>query len=178
MSAGRPAAALAVAAVIAIVCAATPAHAASARAPAQNGAQARIVVGFHGLNRAQQQEPLARFGAALRRHLPHLRTAAASVPAADRDAILARLRANANITFAEVDRNVGLVRPRLGNRLRLAHSAKTPDDEGFSVQYSLKQKDDHDVDATNAWEIRTSCAKVAILDTGIDTSHKDLKDNL
>lgn len=160
------------------MCAAAPAHAGSARPAAQSDAKARIVVGFHGLNRAQQQELLARFGAALRRHLPQLRTAAASVPAADRHAILARLRANASITFAEVDRHVGPVRPRTGHRLRLAHSAKTPDDEGFSVQYSLKQTDDRDVDATNAWEIRTSCAKVAILDTGIDTSHQDLKDNL
>jgi thermitase len=180
MSVKRPATVLVVAAVIA--CAAAPAlggsHSRSAHAAAQNDAKARIVVGFHGLSRAQQQQLLARFGAALRRHLPHLRTAAASVPAADRDAILARLRANTNITFAEVDRHVGLIRPRLGKRLRLAHAAKTPDDEGFSVQYSLKQKDDHDVDATNAWDIRTSCAKVAILDTGIDTSHKDLKDNL
>jgi thermitase len=70
------------------------------------------------------------------------------------------------------------VRPRIGDRLRLGRAAGTPDDEGFSVQYSLKQSEDHDVDATNAWETRTSCAKVAILDTGIDTGHKDLKENL
>ena len=181
MSAHRLASVLVLAAVAAIVWAAAPALGGSARsagATAQNDKRARIVVGFRGLDQAQQKELLARFGAALRRHLRHLRTAGASVPAADRDAILARLRESPNVKFAEVDRHVGLERPILGKLLHLAHSSKTPDDEGFSVQYSLKQKDDHDVDATGAWDIRTSCARVAIVDTGIDTSHKDLKDNL
>src|SRR4029077_4191662 len=97
MSVKRPATVLVVAAVIA--CAAAPAlggsHSRSAHAAAQSDAKARILRGLCRLSRAQQQQLLARFGAALRRHLPHLRTAAASVPAADRDAILARLRANA-----------------------------------------------------------------------------------
>ena len=185
MRARRPAHVLLIPAVVAIVWAAAPAldaqsasHAGSVGAAAQTDARARIVVGFNGLSREQRRELLARFGAALRRHLPHLRTASASVPAADRDAILARLRENENIRFAEVDRHVGLVRPRIGDRLRLASAARAPNDEGFSVQYSLKQGNDHDVDATNAWEKHTSCAKVAILDTGIDTGHKDLKKNL
>ena len=102
--------------------------------------QARIVVGFNGLTRAERRELLARFGAALRRHLPRLRAAGATVAAADRDAILARLRENENIKFAEVDRHVGLVRPRIGDRLRLAKRCRAPNDEGFSVQYSLKRQ--------------------------------------
>ncbi len=170
----RPAQLLVVAAATLIAWAAAPAHGGSA---AQDE-QARIVVGFRGLSQDERRDLLARFGAALRRHLPRLRAAGATVPAADRDAILARLRENENIKFAEIDRHVGLVRPRIGDRLRLGRAARTPDDEGFSVQYSLKQSADHDVDATNAWETRTSCAKVAILDTGIDTGHKDLKENL
>jgi thermitase len=153
-------------------------------AAAQNGEQTRIVVGFSGLTRAQEEQLLDRSGGELRRHLPHLRAAGVNVPAAEVDAVRSRLRANPNVTFAELDRHVSLIRPRIGQRLRrradglLARAAKTPDDDGFSVQYSLKQKDDHDVDATNAWEKRTSCAKVAVLDTGIDTKHKDLKENL
>ena len=185
MRARRPAHVLLIPAVVATVWAAAPAldaqsasHAGPAGAAAQADSRARIVVGFNGLSREQRRELLARLGASLRRHLPHLRTASASVAAADRDAILARLRENENIRFAEVDRHVGLVRPRIGDRLRLASAARAPNDEGFSVQYSLKQGNDHDVDATNAWEKHTSCAKVAILDTGIDTGHKDLKKNL
>ena len=175
----RPAQVLVIAAVSVTAWAAAPAlgeHSAVGTA-AQND-QARIVVGFNGLTRAERRELLARFGAALRRHLPRLRAAGATVAAADRDAILARLRENENIKFAEIDRHVGLVRPRIGDRLRLGRAAKAPNDEGFSVQYSLKDNNDHDVDATNAWETRTSCAKVAVLDTGVDTKHKDLKENL
>ena len=179
MSFRRPAQALAVSAVVLIASAAAPAFGGRPTSyRAQEDAQARIVVGFHGLSRAERRELLARLGVALRRHLPRLRAAAATVPSADRDAILARLRQNEKIKFAEIDRRVGLVRPRIGDRLRFAGAARTPDDEGFSEQYSLRQDADHDVDATNAWETRTSCAKVAILDTGIDTGHKDLRENL
>ena len=175
----RPAQVLVIAAVSVTAWAAAPAlgeH--SAVGTAAQNEQARIVVGFNGLTRAERRELLARFGAALRRHLPRLRAAGATVAAADRDAILARLRENEKIKFAEIDRHVGLVRPRIGDRLRLGSAAKAPNDKGFSVQYSLKDNNDHDVDATNAWETRTSCAKVAVLDTGVDTKHKDLKDNL
>ena len=45
-------------------------------------------------------------------------------------------------------------------------------------QYAIKQKDDHDIDAPAAWDKRTSCAKVAVLDTGVQSNHPDLKGNL
>ena len=174
----RVAPVLVVAAAFLIVWVASPAFGGhSTRTAAQDDSRARIVVGFRGLSQAERQELLGRFGAALRRHLPRLRAAGATVPAADRDAILARLRENENIKFAEIDRHVGSCGPGSETgcaSARCAHAGR----RGFSVQYSLKQSDDHDVDATNAWETRTSCAKVAILDTGIDTGHKDLKENL
>ena len=131
-----------------------------------------------GVTRAQRDDVLARDGAVLRRFLGALRAASATVDAANRDRILARLRAEPAVAFAEIDRPVGLVRPSLGARLPLASAAREPDDDGFIYQYSLRDNNDHDVDATNAWETRTKCAKVAVLDTGVDTGHKDLKANL
>ena len=56
--------------------------------------------------------------------------------------------------------------------------SKNANDPGISEQYALKQKDDHDIDAPGAWNRRTSCAKVAVLDTGVQTNHPDLKSNL
>ena len=56
--------------------------------------------------------------------------------------------------------------------------SKNADDPGISEQYAIKQKDDHDIDAPGAWNKRTSCAKVAVLDTGVQTNHPDLKGNL
>ena len=56
--------------------------------------------------------------------------------------------------------------------------SKNANDPGVSEQYAIKQKDDHDIDAPGAWNGRTSCAKVAVLDTGVQTNHPDLKGNL
>jgi thermitase len=56
--------------------------------------------------------------------------------------------------------------------------SKNADDPGVSEQYAIKQKDDHDIDAPGAWSKRTSCAKVAVLDTGVQANHPDLKGNL
>ena len=155
---------------------------AAARTRPDDAAQAqraRIVIGFQpGVTRRQRDEVLGRDGAVLRRFLTALRAASATVDAANRDRILARLRAEPAVAFAEVDRPVGLIRPRIGARLPLARTARTPDDDGFIYQYSLRDDHDHDVDATNAWENRTKCAKVAVVDTGVDTGHKDLKANL
>ena len=56
--------------------------------------------------------------------------------------------------------------------------SKNANDPGVSEQYAIKQKDDHDIDAPGAWSQRTNCAKVAVLDTGVQTNHPDLKGNL
>ena len=45
--------------------------------------------------------------------------------------------------------------------------AKNPDDPGFVQQYALADGNDDDIDAPAAWNEQTSCAKVAVLDTGI-----------
>ena len=56
--------------------------------------------------------------------------------------------------------------------------AKTANDPGVSEQYAIQQKADHDIDAPGAWNERTSCAKVAVLDTGVQIDHPDLRPNL
>ena len=56
--------------------------------------------------------------------------------------------------------------------------AKEPDDPGFVEQYALADSNDDDIDAPAAWNDLTGCAKVAVLDTGIQLDHPDLKSNL
>src|SRR5215207_4364655 len=56
--------------------------------------------------------------------------------------------------------------------------AKEPDDPGFEEQYALADSNDDDIDAPAAWNDLTGCAKVAVLDTGIQLDHPDLKSNL
>ena len=53
-----------------------------------------------------------------------------------------------------------------------------PRDPGFVQQYALADGADHDIDAPAAWNALTNCAKVAVLDTGIQLNHPDLKQNL
>lgn len=70
---------------------------------------------------------------------------------------------------------------------RIVYLAKTvPNDPRFPEQYSLKNdrqtngKQGADIDAAKAWDIETGdgSAVVAIIDTGIEFSHPDLKDNI
>jgi subtilisin family serine protease len=148
-------------------------------ASAQEASRVRIVVGFQaGSTSAQRAEIVARGGAAVVRDIGPLAADEATVPAGERDAILARLRAEPAVAYAEIDRPIGLDRPRIGPRLPLARAAVAPNDEGFEHQHALRDSSDHDVDATNAWDERTQCATVAVLDTGIKTDHKDLRDNI
>jgi subtilisin family serine protease len=131
-------------------------------------------------NRAGGSGPdiLSRDGASRRRAIRHLAAEGATVPADARDTVLARLRAEPAVAFAEVDGPIGAPRPRFGPRLQSARAAVSPNDDGFDQQQALRNSDDHDVDATNAWEHRTQCATVAIVDSGIKTDHNDLRDNI
>lgn len=53
-----------------------------------------------------------------------------------------------------------------------------PTDPLFLSQWALANPADHDIDAPEAWDIKTKCSKVAVLDTGVDTNHPDLVNNL
>ena len=71
------------------------------------------------------------------------------------------------------------MRPRIGDRLRARDALpRRRTTRASAYQYSLKDNNDHDVDATERMGDADLCAKVAVLDTGIDTKHKDLKENL
>ena len=64
--------------------------------------------------------------------------------------------------------------------------AVLPDDPKFDSQWGLHNtgqsggREDADIDATEAWEIRSDASSivVAVIDSGIDLEHSDLVDNL
>jgi thermitase len=142
---------------------------ASAQAPAASG---RILVGFEkGVSKDRQQRILSavdgrigrRFGAVRGGRLAVVRPRSGKAT----DALMKRLRRTDGVAYAEPD------------FFLFKSQEKTPDDPFYSLDYALvDSQQDHDIDAPTAWATRTGCAKVAILDTGIDTDHPDLAPNV
>ena len=155
---------LALALVLVILLAAAPADAA---APAAEG---RLLVGFKkGVSSERQQRVLAALDGRISQRFKSIRGGRLVVvrPRSGRatGALLKRLAHRSEVAYAEPD--------------FLQFASTTPDDPFYTLQYALVDSpDDHDIDAPTAWGTRSSCAKVAILDTGIDTDHPDLKSNV
>lgn len=77
------------------------------------------------------------------------------------------LKSDTDIEIAEPN----YIRKMLGN---------TPDDYYYSAQWHLNQSSDKDIDAPKAWgkEKGTKKTVIAVIDTGVDTDHEDLVDNM
>lgn len=62
----------------------------------------------------------------------------------------------------------------------LQSTATSPNDPLFSKQTNLQSPDNHDIDAPEAWDINhdASSGVIAIIDTGIRTTHQDIAPNL
>lgn len=65
---------------------------------------------------------------------------------------------------------------------RYKMTATNPNDPKFvdGTQWALKQVSDHDIDAPEAWDIETGSSDtvVAVIDSGVDTDHPDLANNI
>jgi thermitase len=155
---------LALTLVLAVLLVAAPAQAA---APAAEG---RLLVGFKkGVSTDRQQRLLAALDGRISQRFKSIRGGRL---------VVVRPRSG---------RATGRLRKLLARRDEVAYAepdffqftSTTPDDPFYGLQYALVDSpDDHDIDAPTAWSTRSGCAKVAILDTGIDTDHPDLKSNV
>jgi thermitase len=138
-------------------------------APAVSG---RLLVGFEKDVTEERQERVLsetggrvsqRFGAIRGGRLALVRPRSGTAT----DALRKRLTRHPDVAYAEPD------------WFQFASATKTPNDPYYSFDYALVDSpDDHDLDAPTAWGTRTGCAKVAVLDSGIDTDHPDLAANV
>jgi thermitase len=155
--------------VLALLGSAVVAAPADAAAPAASG---RLLVGFKkGVSKDRQERLLAAFDGRISQRFKAVRGGRLVVvrPRSGRavDALRKRLNRTSEVAYAEPD------------FFQFASATKTPDDPFYPLQYALVDSpSDHDIDAPTAWATRAGCAKVAILDTGIDTDHPDLKANV
>jgi thermitase len=126
----------------------------------------QLIVGFKKGSSADAQRSLVRgAGGELRSRLAHIRGAV--VRPRSRLALgvlIRRLRASRQVSYVERDYYLG--------------ASLTPDDPLFANEYSLASNGLGSVQAQGAWNSRTSCSKVAILDTGIQYNHPDLAANV
>jgi subtilisin family serine protease len=133
------------------------------------GAQARVVVGYEsGVSAAQRAEIVESAGGQRGRSVVGLQADRVE-PAAGSDEVtlLTRLKLDRRVRYAEHDAQIDA-----------SGSPRYPNDPSFPSQWGLSNSADHDIDAPPGWESKTSCSKVAILDTGIDVNHPDLVSNL
>jgi len=143
--------------------------ASASAAPAASG---RLLVGFEkGVSKERQERILSAANGRFSRRFAAIRGGRLAVvrPRSGKatDTLRKRLRRTDGVAYAEPD------------FFQFASAEKTPDDPFYTFDYALVDSpDDHDIDAPSAWGTRTSCAKVAILDTGIDTDHPDLASNV
>jgi thermitase len=143
-----------------------------AAAPAAHADSGQLLVGFErGVSKDSQERLLSDLGGRVKQRFSSVR-GGRLVVARPRsglavDVLRKRLQRAAGVAYAEPDFTLS------------ASQAKTPNDPYYAFEWALVDgAEDHDIDAPDAWGTRTGCAKVAILDTGIDTDHPDLAANL
>ena len=139
-----------------------------AAVPAQAGhaVPGQLLVGFKkGVSNSARKQLVQNAGGTIRARLAHIRGAVVHVRHGVALKLLRRrLKARPEVRYAEPD--------------FYERSSRVPDDPLFTTQYALGTSSSGSIDAQKAWDSRTGCAKVAVLDSGIQANHPDLKQNI
>ena len=149
----RPAVALALAAFLVL-----PGTAAAQALPDQ------LIVGFEKKTGGSAQKRIIRRarGEPVKRFAPIRAWALRPRAGASLEGVRALLRRSRRVAYVERDAPAGIL--------------KTPNDPLFPTQYSENGAIANGLPA--AWDIQTTCSRVAVLDTGLDTDHPDLNANI
>lgn len=134
--------------------------------PRSDGSSAPLLVGFRDGTSAARRRAVIRKVSGVRDgqvgRLPVDRVQPGS--GLSRAGLKARLLRRPEVRFVEPDYDLTV--------------STEPNDFYYPLQWGLNPDSGVGTSATSAWSERTSCSKVAVLDTGIDYTHPDLKDNI
>ena len=126
----------------------------------------KIVVGYvEGVTATTRGEILATAGAVPDESVVGLRADRAT-PSTGRsvDQVIAALKTDPRVRYAERDVSVSIA------------TTKSPNDPRLADQWHHGNSVDADIDASAGWSSKTKCSKIAMLDTGIDVTHPDLRE--
>ena len=139
---------------------------AAAPAQAATAVSGQVIVSFKkGTGDSARQQIVQKAGGRLVTRLWHIRGAVVRPRQGVALKLLKqRLNARSEVAYAEPDFYL--------------KASRVPNDPLYAQQYALGTSGSGSVDAPRAWDERTSCSKVAVLDTGIQSSHPDLKPNM
>jgi thermitase len=155
--------------LLALVLLLTMAPASATAGPAASG---QLLVGFdQGASKDRQQEILGALKGRLAKRFAGIKGGRLTLVKPRSGIALALLRKrlanHPDVAYAEPD------------YYQFTHATKAPNDPLYPLQWAVADSPSgHDIDAPTAWAQRTSCAKVAVVDTGVDTDHPDLVQNL
>jgi hypothetical protein len=153
-----------------------------AAAPAPSGrpaqqARTEILVGFEpGVSGAAQRDVLQRLGAAPGERMGRIRAFVASVSAGARGPVIAALKRDPRVRYAEPNVSFGIdVLPNDSSFLQLWGL-----ENGGQVVNGVAGIVDADIDAGAAWDVTkgSPSVTVGVIDTGVDYLHPDLAANI
>ena len=153
-------------ATLVVFLAATPA---AAQAPARSSAKAvsgQLIVGFEKkVSSDRQRAVLKQLGAKIHKRLTQIRAAAVRPRSGIALSVLRkRLAKHPAVDYVERD--------------YILQRSLAPNDPMLGEQTALAASGPGTVLAQTAWNMRTTCSKVAVLDTGMQYTHPDLKANV
>jgi subtilisin family serine protease len=126
----------------------------------------QLLVGFKdGVSESQRERIISRASGSVRTGMKRMPIHGVRPRGGLRASTLKRrLLANDEVSFVEPDYKIAV--------------SKVPNDPLLATQYGLGAGPVDGIDAPDAWDSKTKCAKVAVLDTGVDTDHPDLQKNI
>jgi len=144
--------------------------------PKAKAVPGELIVGFEdGVSEAERRQLLGRIGGGEKRRFGRIRGALVTVSPSRRDALLAELRSDPLVRYAEPN--------------YVLETATLPDDPLYNRLWGLSNTGqlvngwpgapDADADVDEAWSVTTGDlgVVVAVIDTGVDQSHPDLAAN-